>query len=318
VFAAVTGRPDQPTPALLPAAGHVRYGSAEDTDDARLRARRRGGLALLLAGLALLVVLIASAPLAARADGNIERIEPVQTRATTATQDKNGILMTNAPYGYYTGRLFRSDKVYELFLTHSRIYTYDVIVEHRPGGDILQCGWVESVVLLKGRPGPAPDSRCAGDPRQTFTRPSFGKWFNCAPKACVDGAATRLTASCDNRAYYNQVIRPYRKGAPASVQADGLYDYAGKLAPRERVFYRYTSLDGEAAIVRSRRFGWVFLRARCIDGHPIGGTPKVPSIALQDQKIATNIAVAARSIAAFLERSAPLVQRFAEQQAQSS
>jgi hypothetical protein len=318
VFAAVTGRPDQLTPAVSPAAGHVRCGSGEASEVAQRRRRLRSGLALLLAGVASLGVLVASPLAPARADGNIERIEPLQTRATTATQDKNGILMTNAPYGYYTGRLFRFDKVYELFLTHSRIYTYDVIVEHRPGGDILQCGWVESVVLLKGSPAPAPDSRCAGDPRQTFTRPSFGKWFNCAPKACVDGAAAKLTARCDNRAYYNQVIRPYRKGAPASVQADGLYDYAGKLAPHERVFYRYTSLDGEAAVVRSRRFGWVFVRARCIDGHPVGGTPKVPSIALQDQKIATNIAVAARSIAAFVQRSAQLMQRLAEQQTQAS
>jgi hypothetical protein len=304
----MAGRPDDSTPPAPSAVSRAGGERALCARAMRSRRRRRGPSALLAASLALSAVVAASPVAPARASGNVERIAPVQTRATSAVQDGKGILMTNAPYGYYTGRLFASDEVYELFLTHSRIYTYDLIVEPRPGGEILQCGWVESVVLMRGRAGTAPPSRCAGDPRQTFTRPSFGKWFNCAPQACVDGAATHLTDACDDRAYYNQVARAYRSGVPSSVRADGTYDYAGRLSAHERVFYRYTSLDGEAAIVRSKRFGWIFVSARCIAGHPTGGTAKVPSFALQDEKLATKIAVAARSIAAFLQRSLAAVQ----------
>jgi hypothetical protein len=41
----------------------------------------------------------------------------------------------------------------------------------------------------------------------------------------------------------------------------------------ETVHYRYTSLDGRAAVVLTGRYGWVFLERSCIAGHPRGGPP---------------------------------------------
>jgi hypothetical protein len=225
----------------------------------------------------LVAAALPSAPAGVASSGNIDAIPPVVTYTLDAKQDRKGVLITNSPYGYYTGRLFVNDKVTELFATKTRVYTYDMITENRGSRHIERCGWIESVVLRKGTHEAVPSSPCR-EPRSEISRPSFGREFNCAANVCIDGAPTHVTARCDDRAYYNRA--PQLESSADARTIQGFYDYAGPINRQLPVYYRYTSLDRQAAIIRTRAYGWVYVDRSCIAGYPRGGTPKPLPLAL--------------------------------------
>jgi hypothetical protein len=264
------------------------------------------------AALAALVVLVSpAAATVARASGNIEPIPPLVTYTLDAKQDRKGVLITNTPYGYYTGRLFVSDRVTELFVTKSRVYTYDMITQDRGPEHFVQCGWIESVVLRKGTPAPASDTPCT-EPRGLIERPSFGRGFNCAPSVCIDGAPTHLTAQCDDRAYYNRtfpsVVAPQATAAQAIPR---MYDYAGRIDTSLPVYYRYTTVDNRAVVIRTRQYGWVFVEKSCIAGYPRGGTPKPLPLALAPPMIMGKARALELSVASATIRSGATVSAIA-------
>jgi hypothetical protein len=245
---------------------------------------------------------------AAQASGNIEAIAPLTTYTLDAKQDRKGVLITNTPYGYYTGRLFVSDRVTELFVTKTRVYTYDMITQDRGSEHFEQCGWIESVVLRKGTPAPVADTPCT-EPRGLIERPSFGRGFNCAPSVCIDGAPTHLTSQCDDRAYYNRTAP--RVASTEASERPRMYDYAGQIDTQLPVYYRYTTVDNQAAVIRTRQYGWVFVRKSCIDGYPQGGTPKPLPLALAPPMIMGKARALELSVASATRRSGATVSAIA-------
>jgi hypothetical protein len=240
-------------------------------------ARRAGRTALVTL---VSVAVLAADPAAPDSSGDIQPVTPVVTHIRNINQDGKGVLMTNSPYGYYRGRVFATDSVTELFATGGKDNTFDMISQDREKRHITQCGWIESSVLRRGRTQPVAYSPCQRDPRAFLDRNSFGKGFNCPPSKCVDGThSTHLTSQCDGKVYYN--LAPKRQSSirsAASGTFSDFYDYAGKVNSLVPVHYRYTTLDGQAAVVRTRDYGWVFIHKVCIAGYPQGGTPKrVPS-----------------------------------------
>jgi hypothetical protein len=219
-------------------------------------------------GLALALVLMLVAPAAARAvgSGNIRPLTPVVTHIRDINQDGKGVIITNAPYGYYRGRVLVGDTVTELDVTGGEDNTYDQIVQPRGARRFVQCGWIETATLEKGSVRPGVTTDCAAGLRPGFDRDTIGKDFNCAVSKCLGGTkSTPLTASCDGRAWYNR--------APDSTEGgrEQLFDYAGRMRRGETVHYRYTTLDGRAAVVLTGTYGWVYLARSCIAGHPRGG-----------------------------------------------
>jgi hypothetical protein len=209
-----------------------------------------------------------AAPAAARAvgSGNIRALTPVVTHIRDINQDGKGVIITNAPYGYYRGRVLVGDTVTELAVTGGEDNTYDRISQPRGRRRFVQCGWIETATLEKGSVRTGAATACVQSLRAGFDRNSIGMDFNCAVSKCLGGTkSTPLTSGCDDRAYYNR--------APDTVQGgrEQLFDYAGQMRPGETVHYRYTTLDGRAAVVLTGRYGWVYLARTCIAGHPRGG-----------------------------------------------
>lgn len=198
--------------------------------------------------------------------GNIHSLAPVVTHIRDINQDGKGVLITNAPYGYYRGRVLVGDTVTELAVTGGEDNTYDRVVQPRGSRRFFQCGWIETDTLHKGSSAPGAPSSCPQPLRAEFARAGIGKDFNCAISACLGGTrATPLTAACDGRAYYNRAP----EGSPSGPER--FFDYAGQLRRGETVHYRYTSLDGRAAVVLTTPYGWVYIQRSCIAGHPRGG-----------------------------------------------
>jgi hypothetical protein len=258
-------------------------------DDNQTRRRPESRIAWLArgAGRTALVTLVSVAVLAADpaapdSSGDIQPVTPVVTHIRKINQDRKGVLMTNSPYGYYRGRVFATDSVTELFATGGKDNTFDMISQDRGERHITQCGWIESAMLRRGRIQPVASSPCQRDPRAFLDRNSFGKGFNCPPSKCVDGThSTYLTPQCDGKVYYN--LAPKRQSpirSAASAKFSDFYDYAGKVNSLEPVHYRYTTLDDQAAVVRTKDYGWVFIHKVCIAGYPQGGTPKRAPLAL--------------------------------------
>src|SRR6476659_2800814 len=112
--------------------------------------------------------------------GNIRSLTPIVTQIRDINQDGKGVIITNAPYGYYRGRVLVGDTVTELAVTGGEDNTYDHIVQPRGGRRFVQCGWIESATLEKGVRRPGFASHCPRTLRAAFDRNSIGKDFNCA------------------------------------------------------------------------------------------------------------------------------------------
>jgi hypothetical protein len=220
---------------------------------------------LVLCALAAAALAAPAAAPATTTSSNIRTVAPLVTRIRAINQDGKGVIITNAPYGYYRGRVLSPDAVTKLAVTRAEDNTYDRISQVRGAQRFVQCGWIESDTLrTPGRAAGA--AACPQSMRAAFDRNSFGKDYNCAVSACLGGTkGTPLSSTCDNRAYYNR--------APDSAAGgrESFFDYAGPMRHGELVHYRYTTIDGAAAVVLTQRYGWVYLARSCIAGHPRGG-----------------------------------------------
>jgi hypothetical protein len=215
---------------------------------------------------AVVAAALAAPSAATAASDNIRPHAPVVTEIRDINQDGKGVIITNAPYGYYRGRVLVGDTVTELAVTRAEDNTYDRIEQPRGDRTFYQCGWIESATLEPGKRRPGVATACPQDMRAAFDRNSFGKDYNCAVSKCLGGTkSTPLTAGCNNRAYYNRAPE-----SPAGGR-ERLFDYAGPMRRGETVHYRYTSADGRAAVVLTEPYGWVYLARSCIAGHPRGG-----------------------------------------------
>src|SRR6476659_446510 len=82
--------------------------------------------------------------------GNIRPLTPLVTQIRDINQDGKGVIITNAPYGYYRGRVLVGDTVTELAVTGGEDNTYDSVEQPRGSRTFVQCGWIESATLRKG------------------------------------------------------------------------------------------------------------------------------------------------------------------------
>ena len=198
-----------------------------------------------------------------------------------------GAWITFEESGYYEGRYLpdEGDKVHVVGFDRSRSYAA-VVVDHNDNGiHIDQCGWMMTVAVPRSalkskKPKHFLDKekeRCLEDLPLFRNRYSFGKGFNCLPHQCVDGTvATNLAPVCDYKTYYNylpfggsKLIRRERAHTD-----DGFYDYAGQLNPADIVHYRFTTLDSQAAVVRTGSYNWIYMQRSCVDGDLQGGVLK--------------------------------------------
>lgn len=199
--------------------------------------------------------------------------EPPDIPADAARHNPGpGVWITNEGSGYYIGRAFKDDMMQKNLYSDSGDYVYGII--ERGWNKVKQCGWIESRhVSLKARV--VEDSECSPHIERLKKRWTFGKKFNCTPRACVDGKETELSAdkACDNKFYYNYA--PGKKSArhmSYPTTESGFFDYAGRQYGEVR--YRYTTKNSQAVVVRSYKYGWGYMDASCIDGHPRGGPKK--------------------------------------------
>ena len=199
-----------------------------------------------------------------------------ETSASRPNEDQGrygpGVWVTNEASGYYIGRSFRGDTMEKHINSTSDDYAYGLI--KRGWNKLEQCGWIESSAITPNVPL-AEKSDCAPHLERLKKRWSFGKKFNCLPARCVDGKETTMSRNkaCDHKFFYNYA--PPKKGSrniSFPETEGGLYDYAGRQYGEVR--YRYTTKDSRAVVVRSYKYGWGYLEADCVDGHPRGGPKK--------------------------------------------
>jgi hypothetical protein len=186
--------------------------------------------------------------------------------------------------GYYIGRIFRKDN-FSLMKDgdYQGLGAYGEILPENSNQPRM-CGWlIERALRYIGHGGQYPrNTGCDPYLKQLKDPSTFTKGLNGRPSEYVDGAPTKLTAKCNREAWYNFAAR--RKGFnnlsfPRGVT--GLYDRAGKLKKKGTYYYRYTTPDGKAAVIRDPyKYGWIFVDKKCINGYPQGGTPKRENLKL--------------------------------------
>jgi len=196
---------------------------------------------------------------------------------------RQGTWITN-PQGYYLGRAFGHDKIKIVSASSANSPIPSAIIQERGARHITVCGYLAPGAVSRpentssqhrfGQQNP-----CSRKLGKLASRYSFGKDFNCPPHQCVDGAPTTqmsLTAKCNDKVYYNYIPRTQNSAYVASTKAKGrFYDYAGKVKPGSKIYYRYTTLDNTAVVVRVEgKRNWLYEKESCVRKNLRGGTPK--------------------------------------------
>jgi hypothetical protein len=218
-----------------------------DRPPTRGRARSRSGtlLALLLALLGVTAVVGAAPALA----GNVWVIQTAPSPSTGAPVTGGGTWIVNKPSGYYIGRempgwLFDDEQ------TTSANWHWG-----RAISQVDMCGWA-----MPGSMGSLDET--VSDSCSTTTQSSMshrlyiGKNFNAPAHATGDGTAIPANSGC--ALYYN-----YFYGTSFGSNGGNWADSPGNAS--STVYYRFTTLDGGAAVVRDPVYGWAFISTGCID-----------------------------------------------------
>ncbi|MET8847928.1 hypothetical protein [Amycolatopsis sp. NPDC004625] len=194
------------------------------------------------AGLALLMAVPAADA------GEVHRIRTAPSPSTGAPIDGGGSWIVNKPSGYYVGRAMPGD-TFDDEVTTSANWHFG-----RAQPTVNMCGWVLPG-SMGADAGPVADS-CSAATQDTIShRLTVGRDYNAPAHQATDGSSVPANPACT--LYFN-----YFYGTDFASNGGHWATAAG--APQGSVRYRFTTRDGQAAVVRDTVLGWGFLPIGCV------------------------------------------------------
>jgi hypothetical protein len=188
---------------------------------------------------------LASTPATA---GNVWQIKTAHSPTTGSPIAGGGSWIVNKPSGYYLGRSLPGWE-FDNEQTTAANWHYGRAITR-----LNMCGWA-----MPGSMGTLVRSvsdSCSDTTQSTLShRLTVGRDFNAPAHAAGDGTASPANTGCT--LYYN-----YFYGTDFTSNGGHWADPAG--APSGTVMYRFTTRDGQAAVVRDSNLGWGFLPIGCV------------------------------------------------------
>jgi hypothetical protein len=182
--------------------------------------------------------------------GNLHTVVTANSPSTGEPIAGGGSWIVNKPSGYYLGRELPGGQ-FDNEQNSAANWHYG-----RASTTINMCGWAMPGSL--GTSLGAVSDSCSDATKATLShRRSIGRDYNAAAHAATDGSAVPANPGCT--LHYN-----YFHGTDFAGGANGGHwaDPAGN--PGSSVQYRFTTLDGQAAVVRDHTLGWGFLPVGCV------------------------------------------------------
>jgi len=212
----------------------------------RSRRSRSGTILALLLALLGVTAVVGAAPALA---GNVWIIQTAPSPTTGQPVTGGGSWIVNKPSGYYLGREMPGWQFDDEQTTADNWHWGRAISQ------IDMCGWA-----MPGSMGSLYSSTadsCSTTTQSTMShRDDIGMNFNLPAHAGGDGTAIPANTGCTiDYNYFYGTNFPSNGGAWANA--------AGPAS--STVYYRFTTRDGQAAVVRDPVYGWGFLPIGCVD-----------------------------------------------------
>ncbi|GAA1658918.1 hypothetical protein GCM10009765_05290 [Fodinicola feengrottensis] len=207
-------------------------------------ARTRRNLVFVLATAAA-AGLVVQAPATA---GHVHVIQTANSPSTGQPVLGGGSWIVNKPSGYYVGRAM-AGSVFDDEVTSSGNWHFG-----RASTTVDMCGWVMPG-SLGGSLGDTADTCSTTTQNAISHRRTVGKDYNQPAHATGDGTAAAANTGC-------VVQFNYFVGTDYSSNGGHWANPAGNAA--STVFYRFTTNDGAAVVVRDPNLGWGFLPIGCV------------------------------------------------------
>jgi hypothetical protein len=199
----------------------------------------------LLLGLAAASVLAMPVPASA---GHVHLIQTANSPSTGQPVTGGGSWIVNKPSGYYVGRAVVGS-VFDNEVTSAANWHYG-----RASTTVNMCGWVMPGSLGAGQ-GDTADTCSSATLDAISHRRTVGRDYNAPAHATGDGTAAAANTGCTLS--YN-----YFYGTDFGSNGGHWANAAGN--PAGTVYYRFTTNDGGAVVVRDPNLGWGFLPIGCV------------------------------------------------------
>jgi hypothetical protein len=181
--------------------------------------------------------------------GNIWTIQTANSPSTGEPITGGGSWIVNKPSGYYLGRAGVGWEFDDEQTTAANWHWGRAITQ------LNMCGWAMPGSMAT-EVGTTADS-CSTTTQDTMShREDIGMNFNAPAHATGDGTAIPANTGC--ALYYN-----YFYGSDFTSNGGHWADSPGYAS--SSVFYRFTTRDGQAVVVRDPVYGWAFLPIGCVD-----------------------------------------------------
>lgn len=205
----------------------------------------------LLSGVAVLALTAAATGQAGTAEaGTLHSVITAPSPSTGAPIAGGGSWIVNKPSGYYLGRELAGGH-FDNEANSSGNWHYGRAVT-----GINMCGWAMPG-SLGANLGTVADS-CSMATQATLShRLNVGRDYNSPAHQATDGSPVPAHTGCT--LYFN-----YFSGTSFAGGANGGHWANPAGAPQSSVQYRFTTLDGQAAVVRDTMLGWGFLPIGCV------------------------------------------------------
>lgn len=207
-------------------------------------ARTHRRLAILLAGAAAAVLAVQAPAIA----GHVHLIQTANSPSTGQPVLGGGSWIVNKPSGYYVGRAMVGS-VFDDEVTSSGNWHFG-----RASTTVNMCGWVMPGSLGAGQ-GDTGDTCSTATQNNIVHRRTIGRDYNQPAHATGDGTAAAANTGCVLQ--YNYFV-----GSDYSSNGGHWANPGGN--PAGTVFYRFTTNDGAAVVVRDPNLGWGFLPIGCV------------------------------------------------------
>jgi hypothetical protein len=182
--------------------------------------------------------------------GNLHSVVTANSPSTGAPIAGGGTWIVNKPSGYYLGRELPGGQ-FDNEQNSPAGWHYG-----RASTTINMCGWAMPGSLGSSL-GTVADS-CSDTTRDMLShRLSIGRDYNAAAHAATDGSPAAANTGCT--LYYN-----YFHGTNFAGGGNGGHWADPSGHPAGSVQYRFTTPDGQAAVVRDHTLGWGFLPVGCV------------------------------------------------------
>lgn len=167
-----------------------------------------------------------------------------------APEPGGGARITNKPYGYYIGRA----------VVGSRFTAMGNRQKHHWGrahDAVNMCGWVHTTAL-NAHQGPGTNSCSRRTMGRLWHRRSIGTAFNYP--AHVGNQPSRVRVINPRCGFYYNYFHGTRFTGGANA---GHWNHPAGPIGRDKIEYRFTTLDRGAYVMRHSAYGWGFVRAGC-------------------------------------------------------